>query len=68
MIAIIPVLIAIVLMEVLPHLPATKWVDGSTYAMQISQLPILFMGIIVFVAGTFITYRTAKSNFEKVDL
>ena len=35
---------------------------------QIKQLPILFMGIVIFFVGWILTYKKSASLFEKVDL
>lgn len=42
--------------------------DKVDTASQISQLPILAAGIVVFLLGWFITYKISAKRFEKVDL
>jgi len=44
-VAIIPATLGIVIMETLPHIPATKWLDSLSSDMMIRQLPILIAGV-----------------------
>lgn len=45
-----------------------QFIDSSEKADQIKQLPILAVGIIIFLVGWIITYKNAAKKFEKVDL
>lgn len=45
-----------------------KLLDRTDLEAQIHQLPVLFVGIIIYVLGWILTYKKASSNFEKVDL
>jgi len=35
---------------------------------MLRQMPILIMGIVLYVAGMIFTYHTAAKRFERVDL
>lgn len=50
------------------NIPFFLMLDKSDSASLIMQLPIFFAGIIIFVAGWFLTYKISAKNFEKVDL
>lgn len=66
--AIVPVLAGIVCMEAAVHIPSLAWLDGMRSAEMVRQLPILCGGIVVFVIGNLLTYRTAALCFETTDL
>lgn len=64
----IPAMIIMVGMEILPHIPAAKWVDSMAPDMLLKQLPILVAGVILYVAFTYAACRIASTRFERVDL
>jgi len=66
--AIIPVTLGIVVMEVLSHIPANAWLDSMSHDAMIRQIPILIMGIVLYVASMIFTYHIAAKRFERVDL
>lgn len=44
------------------------YLDDSTAAGMIKQLPVLFGGIVIYVVGMLLTCRRAIRNYEHVDL
>lgn len=66
--AIIPATLIITLMELLPHFQATAWIDSLHYDGMIRQIPILIVGVVVYILGMLATYHVASKNFEQVDL
>lgn len=68
LLAIIPATFGVLVMEVLVHLPGFDWLDGVAPAMMLRQLPILFIGAVVYIIGMFVTVQVAVKRFERVDL
>ena len=60
--------LGMIAMEALPHIEATKWLDSMEPAMLVRQLPILLIGIVIYILGTIAAYSIAAKRFEKVDL
>lgn len=50
------------------NIPFIKMLDQTDKLSQITQLPILVIGIVVFITGWFFTYKISAKHFEKVDL
>ena len=67
-IAIIPTTAVIALMEYSVHLPAFAWLDSIRPGDLVRQLPLLAAGILVYIAGNLLAYRTASRAFERADL
>lgn len=67
-IAIIPVIVCIFIMELLSHVPTIYWLDSIDPEYLIRQIPILIIGIIVYTVGIICTYFLAEKRFAKVDL
>lgn len=67
-ISLIFVMLAIILMEIISHIPYISWIDGIAYSDLQKQVPILIIGLLLFVFINVITYKKASKNFEKVDL
>lgn len=67
-IAIIPTAAVIAIMEYAVHLPSFEWLDSLQKADLIKQLPILAVGIVIYIIGIIMTYRVASKRFEHVDL
>ena len=42
--------------------------DGNTHSAMVSQIPVLAAGIVLFAGLTWLAYRLAAKNFEKIDL
>ena len=68
LLAVIPVILGIVVMEMLPHIHAVSWVDSMNPDAMLRQMPILIMGIVLYIAGMIFTYHLAAKRFERVDL
>lgn len=43
-------------------------IDKTDFSSQIKQLPILLIGIIIYIVMWFVTYKKSAKNFEQVDL
>lgn len=67
-IAIIPATAVIALMEYSVHLPSFTWLDSLQTGDLIRQLPILGIGILIYIISNILTYRVASKRFELVDL
>ncbi|WP_312815116.1 ABC-2 transporter permease [Sedimentibacter sp.] len=68
LLAIIPSAIAVIIMEVIVHFPEFKWLDSVAPIIMLRQLPILVVGIIVYIIGMLIAYRVSAKRFDQVDL
>lgn len=68
LLAIIPATLAVIAMEVLVHFPMFAWLDSVAPSDMLRQLPILIIGVVVYVAGILFSYRLSASRFERVDL
>lgn len=69
LLAIVPVTLYIFAAEALVHLPGLgAYLDGTTAAAQLAQLPVLAGGGALFVLLTWLGYRRAAAHFERVDL
>ncbi|MDQ0359388.1 ABC-2 transporter permease [Breznakia pachnodae] len=66
--ALIPVVLGMLVIESLGHIPFVQWIDSVAMNDMIYQLPILIVGIIVFTISIWITYKKSVKNFENVDL
>lgn len=67
-ISVIFVILAIILMEVISHISYFSWIDGIVFNDLQKQIPILIVGLILFIFINILTYKKAAQNFEKVDL
>lgn len=68
LLAVIPATLGVIVMEVLSHLPWFAWLDSTKQSDMVRQLPILIVGIVLYIAGIILAYRIAAKNFEQVDL
>jgi len=66
--AIIPAAIGVIIMEVLVHIPGFQWLDSIEPDIMLKQLPILAIGIIIYIFGMLVAYRVSANRFQKVDL
>lgn len=62
------VVMASVAMEAISYIPALQWMDSIKPVDLLLQLPILLVGIVVYITGIIFTYRIAARRFEQVDL
>ena len=56
------------LCEALPHFPALQWLNDTTAAGNLKQLPLLLGALAIYIAALPLTARTAAKRYEKVDL
>ncbi|ROR25905.1 ABC-2 family transporter [Mobilisporobacter senegalensis] len=68
LLAVIPATLGVVAMEVLVHFPVFYWLDGVSAEEMVRQLPILIIGIAIYVIGILLAYRVSAKRFEQVDL
>lgn len=66
--AIIPAFIVGIAMEALAYIPATKWLDSTAPALMVQQLPLLGIGLVVYIGTMLIAYQISALRFERVDL
>ena len=66
--AIVPVSIAMILLEVLVHFPGMAFLEDCTAAGQLRLLPLVACAAVIYGAALFLAYRKAAQNYERVDL
>ncbi|HHX22854.1 MAG TPA: ABC-2 transporter permease [Thermoanaerobacterales bacterium] len=66
--AIIPAAIGVIIMEVIVHFPRFKWLDSVDMNVMLKQLPILVIGIIIYLFSMLIAFRVSANRFQRVDL
>ncbi|MGG5317467.1 ABC-2 transporter permease [Enterococcus sp. AZ072] len=66
--AMIPAIIIMTLMEIIVHFPNFYWLDSVKQPELLRQLPILIIGFLVYVSATIVAYHVSVNRFEKVDL
>ena len=69
LLAVIPMTVLMVLVEALSHFPVVgPCVDATEAAGQVRQLPVLAVGLAAFALLSWLAYRKAAKNYERVDL
>lgn len=68
LIAIIPATLAVLVMEIIVHFPKFQWLDSVEPADMLHQLPILLIGMVIYVIGMLFAYKISVKRFEKVNL
>lgn len=68
LLASIPMVLLILMVEAMPHIPALTWLDSYQPKHLLMQLPILAVAIICYAALLLFTYRISVKRFDKVDL
>lgn len=68
LLGVIPAALGVILMEVLVHVPRFKWLDSIEPDMMRRQVPILLIGMLVYVLMMIAAYRISAHRFERVDL
>lgn len=68
LLGIIPATMAVLVMEGIVHFPIFSWLDSVARADLVRQLPILFIGILVYVVTMLGAYKISVRRFEAVDL
>lgn len=66
--ALIPTAAVMLLWEALPHFPALLWLNDTTAAGNLKQLPLLIGAAILYFAALPLTASKAAKRYEKVDL
>lgn len=66
--AIIPASLVVLLMEVIVHSPGFVWLDRVEPSFLVRQLPILFVGIVIYIVSIFAAFKVSVRRFERVDL
>lgn len=64
----IPAVIIAVMVEALSHFPQLSWLDSVAPADLITQLPILIIGMILYILSAYLTKKVASKNFLQVNL
>lgn len=54
-------------MEVLIHIPKFQWLDSVEFSIMLKQLPILAVGIIIYISSMWIAYKVSANRFQKYD-
>ena len=68
LLASIPMVLLILMVEAMPHIPALTWLDSYQPKHLLMQLPILAVAIICYAALLLFAYRISVKRFDKVDL
>ncbi|MDR0928482.1 MAG: ABC-2 transporter permease [Oscillospiraceae bacterium] len=68
LLAMMPITLLVIAMEVLAHIPALAWMDSVAAGDLLLQLPILLVGLVAYGVGTAAAYRVSAKRFERVDL
>ena len=69
LLAVIPMTVLMVLVEALSHFPVVgPYLDATDAAGQVRQLPVLAVGLASFALLSWLAYRKAAKNYERVDL
>ena len=66
--AMIPTAVVMLLCEALPHFPTLQWLNDTTAAGNLKQLPLLLGALAIYLAALPLTARVAARRYEKVDL
>ena len=68
LLAMIPAVFVMTVMEVLSHIPQFAWLDSVQTTALVRQLPILLVGVVVYIVANIFAYQIAARRFEEVDL
>lgn len=69
LLAVIPMTVLMALVEAMSHFPVVgPYLDATDAAGQVRQLPVLAVGLAVFALLSWLAYRKAAKNYERVDL
>ena len=66
--AIIPVSLVMIILEAAVHFPGTEFLEDCTVSGQLSLMPLVIAAAVIYGGGTYLAYRKAAQNYEKVDL
>lgn len=68
LLAVTPAALGVIIMEVIVHFPNFHWLDSVAPGDLFRQLPILLIGILIYVVTILIGYKVSVKRFERVDL
>ena len=69
LLAVVPMTVLMVLVEALSHFPVVgPYLDAADAAGQVRQLPVLAAGAAAFALLSWLAFRRAAKNYERVDL
>lgn len=68
LLAVIPAVVVMTVMEVLSHIPPFAWLDSVQTTDLLRQVPILCVGVVVYLIANISAYHIAARRFEVVDL
>lgn len=68
LLAMIPATLGVLIMETIVHFPGYKWLDSIEPEMVLRQLPILIIGLLIYIVVMFAAYKVSVNRFERVDL
>ena len=68
LLAIIPATLVVMVMEVIVHFPQFQWLDSVEPEAMLRQMPILVIGILVYILGMLLAYRASARRFDRVNL
>lgn len=68
LLAIVPATLIVLIMEVIVHFPNFAWLDSIELNIMIKQIPILLIGIVIYIVLNFFAYKVSVKRFEHVDL
>lgn len=68
LLGVIPASFVVLVMEVIVHFPQFKWLDSVELDAMLKQLPILIIGVLVYIIGMYVAYKLSEKRFEQVDL
>lgn len=66
--AVLAVTPLMLLCEALPHFPALGWLNDTTAAGNLRQLPLLLGGMMIYAGVTVLAFYAAANAYERVDL
>ena len=68
LIALLPLTLGIAAMEAAVHFPGMGWLDSVAGPDLVRQIPILVLGVLVYIASNLLACRLGERNFSRVDL
>ncbi|GMS49754.1 ABC-2 transporter permease [Enterococcus gallinarum] len=66
--ALVPIILIELLIEVSVHFPKLQWLDGTSQELLVKQLPILILGVTIYIIFTMWSFKISTKRFSEVDL
>lgn len=63
-----PIILIELLIEVSVHFPKLQWLDGTSQELLVKQLPILILGVTIYIIFTMWSFKISTKRFSEVDL